>query len=323
MSAMPKRVVLLSHPVSHSLSESLQRAAFSAAAIDAVYEPVDTPTVDLPDAVASIRGDDYLGASIGVPHKERVVPMLDRLTEEAQRTGAVDTITKDGSQLVGHNTEVLGFRPALEALVGNQKMPKSAVVLGAGGGARAVVHALISAGFQNVVVFNRHLHRAERLVKHFGRSAAHMDLRAKPWHESVIEAELAKAEILINASAVGRDPTESPLAAELLPPEILVLDLHCVPEQTKLMKDAQAAGATRVMNGDLMLIDQSAAAFELWTGAPAPIDVIKQQLEASRDEPEVPVVAGGGDGASPPAETLASSESVAPPDQLGAAVTVE
>lgn len=286
---MSKRVVLLGHPVSHALSETLQRAAFAAAGIDASYEPIDTPTLDLPEAIEALRGDDYLGASISVPHKDRVVPMLDRLTDEAQRAGAVDTVTKDGAHLIGHNTEVLGFRPALEALVGNQKMPKSAVVLGAGGGARAVVQTLIGAGFHNVVVFNRHLHRAERLVKHFARSSSHMDLRAKPWHESVIEAELAKTDILVNASAVGRDPAESPLAAELLPPDILVLDLHCVPRETKLMKDAVAAGATRVMNGDVMLVGQSARAFELWTGEKAPVDVIRAQLEASRDEPELPV----------------------------------
>jgi shikimate dehydrogenase len=267
-----------------------------------VYEPIDTPTVALPDAVEALRGSDYLGASIGVPHKERVVPMLDRLTDEAQRTGAVDTITKDGTHLVGHNTEVLGFRPALEALVGNQKMPKAAVVLGAGGGARAVVHTLVAAGFLSVVVFNRHLHRAERLVKHFARSSSHMDLRAKPWHESVIEAELAKTDILINASSVGRDPAESPLPAELLPPDILVLDLHCVPQETKLMKDAVAAGATRVMNGDVMLIGQSARAFELWTGEKAPVDVIRQQLETSRHEPEVPVLGPEETPAGEPAE---------------------
>jgi shikimate dehydrogenase len=289
MSVMPKRVVLLGHPVSHALSEALQRAAFAAAGVDATYEPIDTPTLGLSEAIEALRGDDYLGASIGVPHKDRVVPMLDRLTDEAQRTGAVDTVTKDGSQLIGHNTEVLGFRPALEALVGSQKMPKTAVVLGAGGGARAVVQTLIGSGFLNVVVFNRHLHRAERLVKHFARSTSHMDLRAKPWHESVIEAELAKTDILVNASAVGRDPAESPIPAELLPPDILVLDLHCVPQETKLMKDAVAAGATRVMNGDVMLVGQSARAFELWTGEKAPVEVIRAQLEASRDEPELPV----------------------------------
>ena len=158
-------------------------------------------------------------------------------------------------------------------------------------------------------------------MKHFTRSAAHMDLRAKPWHESVIEAELAKADLLINASSVGRDPAESPLAAELLPPDILVLDLHCVPAETKLMKDALAAGAIRVMNGDLMLIDQSAAAFELWTGVKAPIDVIRRQLEVSRNEPEVPVAST--DGVVPPADTLTPLESVTPPAQQDAAVATE
>jgi shikimate dehydrogenase len=166
-------------------------------------------------------------------------------------------------------------------------------VLGAGGGARAVVQVLIAAGFLNIVVFNRHLHRAERMVKHFARSSSHMDLRAKPWHESVIEAELAKTDILVNASSVGRDPEESPLPAELLPPDILVLDLHYVPKETRLLKDAAAAGAGRVANGDIMLVGQSAAAFELWTGEKAPLDVIRQQLETSRDEPEVPVLPAG------------------------------
>lgn len=295
---MPTRVVLLGHPVSHSLSESLLRAAFAAGNVDATYEPIDTPTVDLPEAVAALRGEGYLGAAIGQPHKERVVPMLDRLTDEAQKTGAVDTITRDGGHLVGHNTEVLGFRPALDELVGNQKMPRNAVLLGAGGAARAVVHTLIAAGFQNVVVFNRHLHRAERLTKHFARSSSHMELKAKPWHESVIEAELSKTDILINASSVGRDPAESPLPAELLPPELLVLDLHFVPEETRLLADARAAGATKAMNGDIMLIHQSAAAYELWTGQPAPRDVIRAQLETSRNEPEVPVgPAGAGEAA--------------------------
>jgi shikimate dehydrogenase len=293
---MAQRVVLLGHPVSHSLSEALLKAAFAASGVDATYEPVDTPTVDFAEAVAALRGDEYLGAAIGVPHKERVVPMLDRLTDEAQRTGAVDTVTRDGNQLVGHNTEVLGFKSALEALVGNQKMPKTAVVLGAGGAARSVVYSLIAAGFLNVIVFNRHLHRAERLTKHFARSSSHMDLKAKPWHESVIEAELAKTDILINASSVGREVEESPLPAALLPPDLLVLDLHCVPEETRLLKDATAAGATRALNGDVMLVNQSAAAFRVWTGHAAPVDVIRTQLDTSRNEPDVPVESAGGSG---------------------------
>ena len=109
-----------------------------------------------------------------------------------------------------------GFKVALDKLVGKQKMPRQAVVLGAGGGARAVVYGLITEGFQRIIVFNRHLHRAEGLVKHFGRSAAHMELRAMPWHESIIESELAKTKVLVNATSIGLTSDESPIPAEVL-----------------------------------------------------------------------------------------------------------
>ena len=279
---MPKRVVLIGHPVAQSLSGALQQAAFDAVGIDAVYEPLDRALIDLPDAIAQLRGDDYLGANITVPYKERVVPMVDRLTEEAQATGAVDTITREGTRLVGHNTDVLGFRTALDAIVGRQKMPKAAVVLGAGGGARAAVYALITGGFQRVIVFNRHLHRAESLVRHFGRSASHMELRAMPWHESVIEAELAKTKLLVNASAVADAAEQSPVPAELLPPDLLVLDLVYVPRETRLLRDAAAAGASATANGDLMLLHQTAAAFALWTGQAVPIELLQAELDAAR-----------------------------------------
>jgi shikimate dehydrogenase len=279
---LPKRVVLIGHPVAQSLSGVLQQAAFDELGVDARYEPLDTPLVNLPDTIESLRGDEYLGASITVPYKERVVPMIDRLTEDAQHTGAVDTLTREGSRLVGHNTDVTGFRVALDELVGRQKMPRAAVVLGAGGGARAAVHALITAAFQRVIVFNRHLHRAEGLVRHFARSAAHMELRAMPWHESVIESELAKTKVLINASFSPDAATVSPIPAELLPAELLVLDLMYMPHETQLLRDATAAGAAGAMNGDLMLLHQTAAAFELWTGRQVTIELLTAKLDAVR-----------------------------------------
>ncbi|HSS35361.1 MAG TPA: shikimate dehydrogenase, partial [Patescibacteria group bacterium] len=189
---MTKRVVLIGHPVAHSLSGAMQQAAFDERGIDATYELWDRAPMALAEAIGELRGDDFLGANVTIPHKEKVAPMVDRLTEEGHATGAVNTITKEGKRLVGHNTDVPGFKVALDKLVGKQKMPRQAVVLGAGGGARAVVYGLITEGFTRVVVFNRHLHRAEALVKHFGRSAAHMELKAMPWHESIIESELAK-----------------------------------------------------------------------------------------------------------------------------------
>jgi shikimate dehydrogenase len=276
---MTKRVVLIGHPVAHSLSGAMQQAAFDDQGIDATYELWDRPPLGLADAIAELRGDDFLGANVTIPHKERIVPLVDRLTDEAHVTGAVNTITKEGKRLVGHNTDVPGFRVALDRLVGKQKMPRHAVVLGAGGGARAVVYGLITEGFQRIVVFNRHLHRAEGLVKHFGRSAAHMELKAMPWHESIIESELAKTKVLVNATSIGLSGDVTPVPGEIIPPELLVLDL--IYNRTRFLREAEAAGST-IQDGELMLLHQGAAAFTLWTGKPAPLELMQRKLEEAR-----------------------------------------
>ncbi|MGK2849622.1 MAG: shikimate dehydrogenase [Candidatus Limnocylindrales bacterium] len=276
---MTKRVVLIGHPVAHSLSGAMQQAAFDDRGIDAKYELWDRAPMALGEAITELRTDDFLGANVTIPHKERVVPMMDKLTEEAQATGAVNTVTREGKRLVGHNTDVPGFKVALDRLVGKQKMPRQAVVLGAGGGARAVVYGLITEGFQRVIVFNRHLHRAEGLVKHFGRSAAHMELRAMPWHESIIESELAKTKVLINATSIGLTSDVSPIPGEILHGDLLVLDL--IYAQTRLLRDAAAAGATTA-DGELMLLHQGASAFTLWTGQAAPLELMQAKLAETR-----------------------------------------
>jgi shikimate dehydrogenase len=276
---MTKRVVLIGHPVAHSLSGAMQQAAFDSLGIDASYELWDRTPIELAEAVAELRGDAFLGANITIPHKERAVPMVDRLTDDAHVTGAVNTLTREGKRLIGHNTDVPGFKVALDRLVGKQKMPRNAVVLGAGGGARAVVYGLITEGFQRVVVFNRHLHRSEGMVKHFGRSAAHMELRAMPWHDSIIEAELAKTRVLINATSIGLTSDQSPIPADALHGDLLVLDL--IYAQTRLLRDAAAAGAI-VADGELMLLHQGAAAFTLWTGQPAPLELMQAKLAEAR-----------------------------------------
>ena len=278
---MSKRVVLIGHPVAHSLSGAMQQAAFDAQGIDANYEMWDRAPIALPDAITEVRGDDFLGVNITIPHKERVVPLIDRLTEEAQATGAVNTLTREGKRLVGHNTDVPGFAAALDKLVGRQKMPRQAVVLGAGGGARAVVYGLIRAGFLRIVVFNRHLHRAEGLVRHFGRSAAHMDLKAMPWHESIIESELARTKVLINATSIGLIDDVSPIPGELITGDLLVLDL--IYKRTRLLRAADSVGAV-ANDGETMLLHQGAAAFTLWTGQPAPLEVMGQALAEARAE---------------------------------------
>ena len=186
---MTKRVVLIGHPVAHSLSGAMQQAAF-----DHLGSTRRTSSGIAPRSRSATRSSELRDRR--VPGRQRHDPPqgargpdeVDRQTEEAHATGAVNTLTSEGRKLVGHNTDVAGFKVALDKLVGRQKMPRTAVVLGAGGGSRAVVYGLIREGFQRVIVFNRHLHRAEGMVKHFSRSAAHMELRAMPWHESIIES---------------------------------------------------------------------------------------------------------------------------------------
>ena len=318
---MTKRVVLIGHPVAHSLSGAMLQAAFDAAQIDATYELWDRAPIALPGAIAEVRDDAFLGANVTIPHKERVVPLIDRLTEEAQATGAVNTITREGRRLIGHNTDVPGFEVALDHLVGRQKMPRQAVILGAGGGARAVVFGLIRTGFQRVVVFNRHLHRAEALVRHFARSAAHMELRAMPWHPSIIESEIAKTKILVNATSIGLIRDESPIPADILPPDLLVLDL--IYSRTRFLRDAEAAGCT-VMDGETMLLHQGAAAFSLWTGQEAPLAVMAEALGEAR--------AGGvrsaegepaGDEAPPAQAESAGGPPVSGGDDAGVAATAK
>ncbi len=308
---MTQRVVLIGHPVAHSFSGGMQQAAFEALGIDARYELWDRRPIDLADAIAELRGDDFLGANITIPHKERVVPLLDRLTEDAQATGAVNVISREGNKLIGHNTDVEGFKSVLTKLVGRQKMPRQAVVLGAGGAARAVVYGLITDGFQRIVVFNRHLHRGEGLVRHFAKSASHMDLRAMPWHESVLEAEISKTKVLINATSIGMTPGETPIPAELLPPDLMVLDLIYNPSLTQLLKDATAARDTNV-GGELMLLHQGARAFELWTGKSAPIEVMQAELDRAREQGLRHMPIDMGSGGTPPADLNAGSPASGP-----------
>jgi shikimate dehydrogenase len=303
---MTNRVVLIGHPVAHSFSGAMQQAAFDALELDVRYELWDRRPLDLGGTVTQLRDEEFLGANVTIPHKEHVAQLVDKLTEEAQATGAVNAISRDGKKLVGHNTDVPGFKAALDKVVGRQKMPRHAVVLGAGGAARAVVYALITEGFQRIVIFNRHLHRGEALVRHFNRSAAHMDLRAMPWHESVLEAELAKTKLVVNATSVGLTAGETPIPGELLVPDLLVMDLIYNPPQTQLLKDAAAAHDT-VLGGELMLLQQGARSFELWTGKTAPIDVMQAELDSAREHGLRQMPVDMGEGTADGAERTAGS----------------
>ena len=174
------------------------------------------------------------------------------------------------------------------------KWPRAAVVLGAGGGARAAVAVLVGSGFQRISLFNRHLHRAEAVVTHFARMTRHMELRARPWHETIMESELSKAGLLVDASGSGAEDGASPIPAELLPEGLFILDLVLDRATTTLMRDAKARGGT-VANGRASFLASSAATFRLLTGGDPSPDVMRAALDAELGLPEEGAAAVVGD----------------------------
>jgi len=236
----------------------------------------------LGEAIVKLRGREYLGAGVIAPHKERAAGLLGTLSDDARLSGAVNVIVRDGARLRGHNTDMDGIRAGLAAILPRVqgRWPRVAVVLGAGGGARAAVAVLIASGFQRVAVFNRHLHKAEALVAHFARNARHMELRARPWHETILEAEVSRAGLVIDASGLGADEAASSISAEALPDGLFVLDLALHHAATPLMREAKARGGT-VANGQGSFIAAQAAALHLWTEAEPPVEVLREALSAA------------------------------------------
>lgn len=283
-----RRLPIIGYPVAQTPLEGVLRAALQQLGAGLEIEPMERRAHQLGDALREIRaGDDFAGALISAPHKEKAPPLSDALSDDARVSGAVNVFVRADGRLRGHNTDVDGVRAGLDAILPKVrgKWPRNAVVLGAGGGARAVVAVLIGAGFQHVAVLNRHLHRAEALVAHFGRSARHMELRARPWHDAIIEAELSRAELLVNASGVGTRADEPAIPADLLPDERYVLDLVLHHAETPLMAAARERGGT-VANGQGPFIEGCAQTVRLLTGTVPPADVLRSALAVELGVPE-------------------------------------
>jgi shikimate dehydrogenase len=282
------RLPIIGHPLARSVLEGVLRAAFEAAGSAIQIEGWERRPHQLADALDEVRaGDDFVGALIASPHKEKAPPLSDWLSDDARLSGAVNVFARVDGRLRGYNSDADGVRAGLASILPKVKgkWPRNAVVLGAGGGARAVVAVLIGAGFQHVVVLNRHLHRAEALAAHFSRAARHMELRARPWHDAIIEAELARAELLVNASGLGADGVESPIPESLLPPDRYLLDLVLDVEVTPLMAAARERAGTAA-NGQSAFLASTAATVKLLTGSAPKAETLRAALAAELGVPE-------------------------------------
>jgi len=260
-------VYLLGHPVAHSLSPAMHNAAFAALGLPHRYETRDVEPHRLADAVDALRSDDVLGANITIPHKEAALRLVDELADEARRIGAVNTVVRRSSRLVGDNTDGYGFARALAA-AGVDVAGKDVMVLGAGGAARACAAALGAARL--VVIAARGLDRATALAAAVGHPA-----RGIPWADA---RRTARIDVLVNATPVGlhgEDVLADFSFAEL--PRVVV-DLVPTWTETPLVRRAREAQDVRVVDGLSMLLHQAARSFTLWTGREAPLAVMRAAL---------------------------------------------
>ncbi len=261
-------IALIGDPVAHSVSPAMQNAAFKALGLNYVYLAFRVPAAALSDAINGLRGLGLRGANITIPLKTAVVPLLNEIDEQARRIGAVNTIVNDNGKLMGHNTDAPGFLATLKAN-GFEPKGKKAVVLGAGGAARALAFALRDAG-STVAIVNRSPEAAIALGKETGATA--FDLS-----ETGLRSAMDGASLVVNATSVGMSPDDdsTPLPAHLLRPGLVVFDTVYRPRQTRLVREAEAAGCKTVGGLD-MLVEQGALAFELWTEQAAPREVMRQ-----------------------------------------------
>ena len=266
-----KFMALIGDPVRQSVSPAMHNAAFQALGLNYAYLAFQVPPANLGDAITVARGPGFRGANITIPHKTTVLRLLDNIDPSAKRIGAVNTLVNDAGKLTGHNTDAPGFLAALRS-GGFEPKGEKAVVLGAGGAARAIVFALRDAG-ATVAVVNRSPEAAIALAGEAGASAFEMT-------DSGFESALDGASAVVNATNVGMSPDidSTPLPAHLLQPGLVVFDSVYRPQQTRLLKDAQAGGCA-IVGGLDMLVEQGALAFELWIGEKAPRDVMRRAAE--------------------------------------------
>jgi shikimate dehydrogenase len=254
------------HPAGHTRSPAIHNAAFRALGLEAVYLAFDVVPEALGAAIAGARALGIRQLAVSLPHKQAVMQHLDEVDETARAIGAVNTVTRSGDgRLLGANTDWLGIVRSLE----DQRplLGAHAVVLGAGGTARAAVHGLVTRGAR-VTVLNRTESRGASLAAELGAAAS----------GTLDELAGLEHDVLVNTTSVGLGEDASPVAADALRAESLVLDAVYEPERTRLLRDAGARGAVPI-SGRWMLIHQAAEQLRLWTGKDAPIDVMYEAFE--------------------------------------------
>ncbi|OIP26682.1 MAG: shikimate dehydrogenase [Dehalococcoidia bacterium CG2_30_46_19] len=283
---MPDFIGLIGYPVKHSISPYFQQAALDYYHLDIRYQLWETSPEKLSSRIAGLREPQNLGANVTTPYKETVLPLLDEVDEQASLIEAVNTIAKRDDKLVGFNTDADGFITALRNKGKFEPEGVEAVILGAGGVARAVCFSLVQNKVGSLTIMDGILDKSKALAEHINRYVTQAGLKTRiavlPW-QSVNSADtFERCQLIVHCTTIGMkyspQQEQSPLSGDVIPEGILVYDVVFNPRVTPLLQLARKAGAD-ILGGLPMLVYQGAASFELWTGKKAPVDIMFNKAE--------------------------------------------
>jgi shikimate dehydrogenase len=265
---------VIGDPIEHTLSPTMHNAAFNHLKLDFVFLAFRVKAAQLENAMRGMRGLGIRGLNVTMPHKNAVIKYLDEVDPTVKFLGSANTILNDNGRLLGFNTDGVG---ALKAMRENgvELDGKKLLLLGAGGAAKAIAFSLAKE-VGELVILNRVSEKAKELAEALSATYG-KKVVGEALSPSVIQKSLQDAHIVINATSVGMHPhvSQSLVAPQWLKPDLTVMDIVYNPVETKLAKDAKAAGAN-VISGVEMLLYQGAASFEIWTGRSAPIEVMRK-----------------------------------------------
>lgn len=272
---------IFGNPLKHTLSPAMQESAFQAVGKKGIYSVFELSPALFKKTLRKISPKVIQGFNVTVPYKQTVVSYVNALTDEARSVGAVNTVFRKNKKWVGTNTDVSGFLRSLKEEAGFVPSGKKVLILGAGGAARAVAYGLAKEGASKIFIVNRTMSKAKMLSNEFSKKFSRTHFYYSDMSPKFIGEAISDADLVVNTTSLGlHEGDKSPLSKELIPKageRKLFVDLIYHREKTTFLVNARQKGHS-ILNGLGMLLWQGAKAFELWTGQPAPVQVMRKTL---------------------------------------------
>ena len=277
-----KIVGIIGDPIKHSRSPQIHNAAIAALGLDYVYVPFHVQPDNLGAAIEGFKVINVVGINVTIPHKQSVIPYLDEISREATLIGAVNTLIFKEGTIAGENTDAPGFLQAMQEDGFEAPQGGSAVVIGAGGSARAIVVALALAGVQTICITNRTVSRAVTLATDLSEKMD-VSIYGIGLDDPKLPSAVGASQLIVNTASTSMDVSHPLLIdPEWLEPQSIVYDIVYTPPETRLLQAAAEKGC-HTIGGLGMLVHQGAIAFEKWTGVNPPVEVMRQALQGAFD----------------------------------------